>query len=230
MGKNYLPSRDADFNNWFIHFKDVYAIYATGLGFSPADTTQLNNVFNNWQTGYTNHLAAANAALAARQIKADRRQAAEAVIRSFVKRIQSHPSTNNGMRKEFEITVPKEDRTPIPPPKDAPFLELDCSMRGRVIVHVGTMPTNEMFNKFPAGAEFAQIFYRMEGSDWQFAAAASTSPFVHELENITPIVVEYRACYQNPTGQVGPWSETDTAFVQPVQSVAFGAGAQDEAA
>jgi hypothetical protein len=61
-------------------------------------------------------------------------------------------------------------------------------------------------------------------------AAASASPFIHVLDNITPLMVEYCACYQNTTGQLGPWSESDTAYVSPIQNAGFQSVAEDEAA
>lgn len=227
---SYIPNRDTEFTSWFSQFKDAFATYALGLGFTAADVTNLNNSFTAWQNKYNDHQSAVTAARAARQAKLDQRDASTDLIRSLVKRIQANPSTTNQMRKEFGITVPKEGKTPVPPPKEAPFIELDYGTRGQVTVHVGTQPTNELFNKFPAGADFAQIFYRVDGGEWQFAAAASTSPFIHVLNNITPMMVEYRACYQNTTGQIGPWSESDTAYVSPIQNAGFQSVAEDEAA
>lgn len=227
---DYIPKRDSDFLNWFSQFKEAFNTYASGLGFTPGDITSVNNSLTAWQNKYNDHLSAATAAQAARQAKSDQREASTELIRSLVKRIQSNPATTNQMRVEFGITVPKEGKTPVPPPKEAPFIELDYGTRGQVTVHVGTQPTNELFNKFPAGADFAQIFYRVEGGEWQFAAAASTSPFIHVLDNITPLMVEYRACYQNTTGQVGPWSESDTAYVSPIQNTGFQQVAEEEAA
>jgi len=230
MSKSYIPDGDAEFTNWFNQFKDTFSVYATGLGFSPGDTTALNNSLTSWQTKYTDHLSAMIAARAARQAKVDQREASETLIRGLVKRIQSNPSTTNQMRVEFGITVPKGDRTPIPAPQESPFIELECNERGQVIVHVGTLPTNERLNKYPDGVEFALIYFRVQGGEWEFAGSASTSPFLHTLNNETPLVVEYRARYQNPTGQVGPWCETDTAYVAPIQDGATVSALEEEAA
>lgn len=227
---DYIPRRDTGFTDWFLQFKEAFNLYAIGLGFTAGDVTEVNDSFADWQTKFADHLSAATVAHAARQAKLDQREASERLVRRLVRQIQSNPLVSHQMRKEFGITVPKAVRTPIPAPKEAPFIELECRVRGQVTLHLGTQPTNERLNKFPPEAEFVQIFYRVEGGDWQFAAASSTSPFIHELDNLIPLVVEYRARYQNPRGHVGPWSETDTAYVPPVQSLAFRQQTDEEAA
>lgn len=217
MSKDFIPKQDAEFNNWYTQFFTNFSALASGLGFNPGEVAALTNARNQWMTAYDNHLAVQNSAKGARATKDNERAESENLIRAYVRRIQANPATTDQMRADLGITIASGKKTPSQVPSTAPGIELDWSERGQVTVHVGENPNNERINKMGPNAKSVLLQYRYPGGEWILAGVTTSSPFVHTINNTEAVVVEYRAQYLNPTGEPGPWSETDFAFVSPIQ-------------
>jgi len=123
----------------------------------------------------------------------------------------------NRMRADLGITIPTGKKTPAQIPGTSPGIELDWSERGQVVIHVGTNPNNERINKMGPNAKSVLIQFRYPNEEWQLAGVTTSSPFVHTVGNTEAVVIECRAQYLNSVGEPGPWSETDFAYVSPVQ-------------
>lgn len=210
---DYIPAADDAFDHWFESFKTYFAANAVALGFAAADATTVTNSFTAWSGNLSAHISAVQAAKGARSTKDQSKNAAKAVIRSYVKRIQANPATTDTQRAALGITIPDGTRTPAQPPTDAPFMVLDWSQRGRVIVHAGTNPTNEQVNKMGPHAKNLLIQFRPVDGEWEYLAVVSSSPFVHIVGNVNPTTLEYRSAYLNSKGVMGPWSAVVTAYV-----------------
>lgn len=210
---DYIPPSDDTFDTWFNNFKTYFVANAVALGFTAADGTTVGNSYTTWSGNLAAHVSAVQAAKGARQTKDQSKRAAKAVIRGYVKRIQANPATTDAQRAALGITVTDGQRTPAQPPTEAPFMVLDWSQRGRVIVHAGTNPTNEQVNKMGPHAKNLLIQFKTETGDWEYLAVVSSSPFVHVVGNVTAMTLEYRSAYLNSRGVMGPWSAVVTAYV-----------------
>jgi hypothetical protein len=210
---DYMPRTDATFDSWLNNFKAQFSTLAATLGFSPADVLTVTSAYTTWHGSFDDHIEAQNAAKGAAATKNGNRDAAMATVRSFVKQIQSNPDCTDAMRAQLGITIPDGQRTPSQSPTESPNLLLDWSQRGRVTIHVGTIPSNEALNKFGEYAKNVLLQFKNGTGDWEFLAVCSSSPFTHIVGNESPVTVEYRAAYLNSKGVQGPWSDTDSAYV-----------------
>lgn len=217
MAKNYIPGPDAEFDTWFEAFNTMFAGMGATLGFSVSEINALNNSFTSWQLSYTDHVTTQNAARSAQEAKTDARLSAEERIRKYVKRIQAHQNTTNAIRASLGITVPKDSKTHPQVPAVAPGIETDWSQRGQVTLFFGTSPGKKRNNPFAEFAVAVLVQFRYAGGEWQHLSLTKKKEFTHVINNTEPITVQYRATYLNANDQQGPWSESDFAYVAPVQ-------------
>ncbi|HLP84823.1 MAG TPA: hypothetical protein VK157_10785, partial [Phycisphaerales bacterium] len=85
-------------------------------GLNVDDLKPLEEALEAWNAAFPAHVAAQNAAQAARQNKDEARQQLEAAARPVTNFIQSYPTTTNTDRATIGITVRDTGATPAPKP------------------------------------------------------------------------------------------------------------------
>jgi len=221
MSKDFIPKPDPEFNNWFATYQFYLAAHVVELGLTPAEALDVLNAKTLWSLGYSNHLAAHDAARAAAEVKDEKRETAEDVIRRITKKIQARPETTDAQREFLGITVPDRIPTPLDPEKillHPPPLHLVKPGRGQVELHFGPDPENENSNALPDICRAVRIFRAAGGvpadvSGWVFVAEISHSPYVDVFLNSQPITVSYRFQYVDRLGRPGPFSDPVTVAV-----------------
>ncbi|HMS56649.1 MAG TPA: hypothetical protein PKA27_14740, partial [Fimbriimonadaceae bacterium] len=189
---DYIPTSQAELHLWGQNFDAVFTNIALSVGFSPVEVAEMNDHFMLFSEALAAHTAAAAAARAATEEKNGRQAAWESLVRSAVRRVQSHPNATDAMRAALGITVPKSARNRLPIPTALPQVILDWSVRGQITIHAGMTPNNERDNRFPAGCYSVLIEHRTANSEWQFVAITTTSPYLHRLSNPVNEEVSYR--------------------------------------
>lgn len=84
---DYIPGPDADFNAWLANFVTYANANLAALGLVAADMTPITTTQTAWGTGFTAHIAARQAAQAAKQTKDESRAAVVAAVRPLVRRL-----------------------------------------------------------------------------------------------------------------------------------------------
>jgi hypothetical protein len=111
---DYIPGPDGSFQAWQANF----VTYANAN--LAAQTT--------WNSAFPAHVAAVNAAKAAKQAKDEARAAYVGVIRPLVRRLQASAVVSDAERAALGITV-RAEPTPIGPPVTAPIASIECGNR-----------------------------------------------------------------------------------------------------
>lgn len=212
---DFIPRTDGRFDAWFDNFQAYFADNFGALGYDQSDADALKEAYDAWNEGLMTQFAAVAAAQGATRQKRLLKASAVEIIRRYAREIQASASTTDVQRAGLGITIPDTSRAPIPPPSEAPYLDLDWSQRGRVTIHAGTNPTNEQTNKMAPHARMLILQFRAQGGPWEFLAVTSSSPFVHVVGGVSPATLEYRAAYTNARGAQGPWSAVVSAYVTP---------------
>jgi hypothetical protein len=218
---NYIPRPDPAFDDWFQKYQLYLAAHVAELGLTPAEALEVQTVKVNWSLGYSNHLAAQDAAHAAQEAKDEKREAAEVVIRKITRKIQARPETTDAQRESLGITVPDRIPTPLDPEKillHPPPLHKAVPQRGQVVLHAGPNPEDENHNALPEICRGIAVWRAAggvppEASGWSYVAEISHSPYVDVLGNSQPVTVSYRFHYVDRLGRPGPFSDPVTVAV-----------------
>jgi hypothetical protein len=225
MGGNYIPAPDPEFEAWFARFLEYAVANAAALGLTPADILEIQAGKAAWSVAYANYQTAQNAAKASTQTKQEKRDAAEVMLRKFVKMIQARPGTTDAQRAGLGVTVP--DRVPTPTDPEAirrlspPEMELDYSKPQQVTVHAGPEPKNERRNAFPYPATAVEL-EKIEGAvpsgtenldalPWQHVGIFPHSPALVVIGRSA--VVTFRARYVDQLNHVGTWGPPESCSV-----------------
>src|SRR5882672_493707 len=120
MAQDWIPSADAELNEWLQNFLNYANSDPAALGLVAADLTPLQTVVNTWHSAYTDHVQAQTAAQSAREHKDTIRDNIEAILRPLVNRIQATPSVTDAQRQALGITVRSSARTPVGAPTTRP--------------------------------------------------------------------------------------------------------------
>jgi len=217
----YIPNPDAAFDTWFAAYQQYVAANFAALGLTPAEALDVQTAKINWSLGYSNVVVTKNAYQAAVEVKVEKREDAEDVIRRITNKIQARPETTDAQREGLGITVPDRIPTPLDPEKillHAPPLHQVIAQRGQVVLHVGPDPGNENSNALPDICREIEIWRAAGGvpsdvSGWVYVVGISHSPYVDVLGNSAPITVSYRFRYVDRLGRPGPWSDPVTVAV-----------------
>jgi len=216
---DYIPKRDAEFDEWLENFSAQISAIATPLGVTPALITAVTTAYTDWDLAYDAHQVAQNAAEAAADTKDELRSAAKESVRPVVGMIQKHPNLTDAQRATLAITVPDREPTPTSPEYVVnlapPILLLDWSQRKQVTIHFGVNPSNEKRNAKPDEIAGAKIWYRIESGPWNFVADDTNSPYNHSFTITEPQNVEYRAQWFDNKMRTGIFSESAKCAVTP---------------
>ena len=188
------------------------------LGLTAADMTPITTAQSAFNTGFGAHVAAKNAAMAAKQNKDEARAALTAVLRPLVRRLQASPAVNDAEKASLGITV-AAPRTPIGPPITAPQVSIECGTRLQQTLRFvdDTTPTRRAK---PAGVLGVEIWNKVgttppaAESELRFVAIDTDSPYVMSFELVEGGKTNYVwARWVSPTGERGPWSEQAQATI-----------------
>lgn len=219
MGRDYIPFRDAEFDEWLERFTAYISAHYAELGLSITDKDKMVAANNDWKTGYRSHLTAKDAARGAKGTKNNLRKRAESLSRNLAQRSTVYPGTSNAHRAGMGITVPDTKLTPVSPDYvlllAPPLLLLDWSQRSQVLIHFGVNPANEKENAKPDYITGARIWFRIETGPWQFLADDTNSPYTHNFAITEPTSVEYRSQWFDKKIRLGAFGDTAKCTVSP---------------
>ena len=222
MAERRFPRPDGDFaaymNNYFVAVKTWW----DGQGLDVSDLKPLEDALLAWNANYPAHVAAQNAAQAARQNKDEARQQLEAAARPITNFIQSYPTTTNTDRATIGITVKDTGGTPVPPPVSRPV----------IVVRDGGRFTHELRlvdeasptrRARPKGVERAEVFVAFTAVGSPPPASLSAFRYVQSVSDGSTALrfespqggmqAHYMARWVTRRGAIGPWSDTSSATV-----------------
>lgn len=89
---DYFHGPDADYQAWVTNFVTYANANLAALGLVAADMTPVTTGQTAFNSGFSAHIAAKNAAMAAKQAKDEARAGCTAAIRPLVRRLQASPA------------------------------------------------------------------------------------------------------------------------------------------
>lgn len=211
---NFIPSSDADFNNWVITFADYVNANFAALGLTAAQNIALQALLATWIIDYPAHLTGQATAKSLTQKKDTTRAGFEEIIRELTGIIQSNSTVTNEQKAALQITIPKTTKTPTPAPETRPMAEVDNRNRLEQIIHFFDEKTPGSKAK-PTGVRGCELWIKIGGtvpagpSEVTYVATDTNSPYIyHFLEADAGKIAHWMLRWVNTTNQPGPWSET----------------------
>jgi hypothetical protein len=215
---DYIPGPDANFQAWQSNFVTYANANLAALGLTAADMTPITTAQTGWATAFPAHVAAVNAAKAAKQTKDEARAAYVAAIRPLVRRLQASSVVSNAERESLGITVANEP-SPIGPPTTAPLCSIECGARLQHTLRFvdETTPTRKAK---PLGVLGVEIWNKVgetppaNESELRFVAVDTNAPFVLNYNSADGgKTAYYWMRWVSPTGERGPWGEQSQATI-----------------
>ena len=215
---DYIPGPDANFQAWQSNFVIYANANLAALGLVAADMTPVTTAQTGWATAFPAHVAAANAAKAAKQTKDEARAAYVATIRPLVRRLQASPLVSDAEKANLGITVAATP-APIGTPTTAPIVSIECGNRLQQTLRFVDSATPTRKAK-PAGVFGAEIWNKVGTTppageaDLRFVAVDSNAPYVLNFDSADGgKTAYYWLRWVSPTGERGPWSEQAQATI-----------------
>jgi hypothetical protein len=215
---DYLPGPDADYQAWVTNFVTYANANLAALGLVAADMTPVTTNQTLFNTNFAGHIAAKNAAQAAKQSKDESRSGLTAAIRPLVRRLQASSVVSDAEKASLGITVAQEPG-PIGPPTTAPICSIQCGARLQHTLNFvdETTPTRKAK---PAGVLGVEIWNHVgvappagEG-DLRFVAVDTNAPYVLNFPSADGgKTAYYWLRWVSPTGERGPWGEQSQATI-----------------
>ena len=212
---DYIPRTDGDFLTWEQNFLNYAAAHDTALGLVMlGDITPVATAATVWEAAYVDHGNQQAAALAARQLKDDKRALLETALRALVRRLQASAAVSDDERAALGITVRDTVVSAAAGVASRPVLQADTSKPGQITVAFADEGTPTKKAK-PAGVTACLLQFKKGGTapaadaDWQFLGLDSATPYLAAFDSADagePVWI--RACWINSRQEQGPWSAT----------------------
>jgi hypothetical protein len=219
--KDYIPSNDADFNNFFKYLNQYVAQKCSGATpewthIPQAARTVMADSYIAWYTAYANTLKPHSKVET--EAKNDAKKASAADIRPFVNQYLRYPPVTNEDRTAMGIPNRDTVRTPVPVPATFPEFSVEVKAIRRLDIHFREQGSEGKAK--PYGYDGAVIFWATRDTppatpeELTKSELATRTP--HTLifdETLRGKTVYIALRWQNEKGQKGPWSDVKTALV-----------------
>lgn len=222
MPEQRIPRADGVFAAYANHYYEAVEKFWSVQGLDEGDLKPLKEALSAWNAAYPKHIAARNAAEAARQSKDAAKRELERQIRPISAFVQSYPKTTDADRATIGISVRDTGGPPTPAPTSRPLLLIDAGSRltHRLRLVDESTPTR---SARPRGTLGAEVYLALVPARETPPADPSVYKFIRTVtrggaEVAFPaeqggLNAAYLVRWVSATGEPGPWSETVTATV-----------------
>ena len=172
MAKDYIPSKDTEFQDWLGNFLTVGSANQIVLGLTTADFTPISTDKTAFDAAITDAEAKAAAAKSATTKKNTIRKSTEVKTRALVKRIQAKADVPADIKRLLQITVPGSQ--PAPPAIPYPPVDLVANVIG-----TGSYELTWKRNNNGSTVLFVVEALMQGASDYVQVFATTKSSFLH---------------------------------------------------
>jgi len=222
MPEQRIPRADGNFAAYANHYYEAVEKFYDVQGLDPAGLTDLLKALDAWNTAYSKHVAAQNAAEGARQTKDAAKRALEGEIRPVTAFVQGFPQTTNADRATIGITIKDTGGTPTTAPASRPLVSIDTGNRltHRLRIVDASTPTRAAR---PRGTFGAEVYFALVEPNTAPPNDLARYKFIRTVTRDRAEVrfqseqggktAAYLVRWVSATGEPGPWSETAMATV-----------------
>ena len=229
MPEQRIPRADGDFAAYASHYHEAVKAWWEEQGLDPTDLNPLEEALSAWNAAYPEHLAAQNAARAARDTKDAAKRELERQIRPVSAFIQTYPKTTDADRATIGISVRDTGGTPVPPPTSRPVVLIESG--SRLTHRLSVLDQGESHGsesratrkRRPRGTLGAEVYLALVSPHEPPPASMDSYKFIRTVTGGTADVTfpaeqggkqaAYLVRWISSTGEPGPWGMAVTATV-----------------
>jgi hypothetical protein len=218
--RDFIPAPEAQFNIWQANFIEKARAVAESIGIPTQAVTAIVGESSKWKTVLEIATNPATRTSSAIKDKQEQRITYEAELRKFIRSyITNNPLVTDHLRKDMELPIHKTTHTPAPVATEAPDVDIDTSVIGRLIIHFFEKGGKHKKNKPEGqhGVEIRWIISDTHPSRWDdltHSEIDTNSPHTLVFENDERGKTIYFALrWENTRGEKGPWSEISSAII-----------------
>jgi hypothetical protein len=179
----YIPTKNADLNNWMANFAAVAAAAPSAYGLTSANIATINAANANFGAAYAPLTSPSTKTKAAVSAFNGQRAASLAQVTPLAVQISASPSISNDNKTSIGVTVRKTTRSPLPVPTTQPSLSLVAMLPGSLqLAYVdGAAPGGK---QKPFGAVGMEVWTNIgtvpatDPSQASYIQSVSKSPFL----------------------------------------------------
>jgi len=213
MAASYLPTKDAQFDTWFLNWTTLLTANPSLYGVSAGDAAAQTALYNTWHTAYlvcTNPATKTKTAVAAKNAA---RASGAAGIRPIAQAIAVNDGVSNANKLALGLNLHgSTGPTPIPPPSSYPILAMVGATPG-LLTFKYTDSLDGVSRSKPAGVLQGAIFMKESATPivdptlLDFQDVFTKQPFALDTSVVGPAKTVYVCTYwQTRTGLKGPWA------------------------
>lgn len=224
MAQDYIPQKDADFNNWLVNLDAILSVSYAAYGLTLGNSTDITTATNTWSAAYTAATDPVTRTPVTITAKDNARAAAESLVRPFCMQINLNPSVSDAQRTTIGITVRKTTPSPIATPTDVPGVVLKFLTPGGIkLAYVNTTLGDQKAK--PPGSKGVELWATVgtevatDPSQASYKGTVTKSPFSMtfgpaDVGKTLSLWIRYTTA--GGTGGknlVGPWSARFTSAI-----------------
>jgi hypothetical protein len=213
MGRDYIPSKDADLVTWSSNFAAVITAAPTSYGLSSGQASAYTTLDTAFATAYEAAINPGTRTPVTVATKDSARNALVANARSLAKIAQGYSGITPELLADAGLTVRDPVPSPIPPPTSMPIISLLTASSLNITLRFKDSVLSNPRSR-PDGATSMQLFWTdalTPGADvatYKFAGNATRVPFAVPFESAQAgKVITFRGRWVNAKGQYGPTSD-----------------------
>ena len=205
-----IPSSEGKFDAWIRHFVKQVQEHPSEYRIGEGRTKQVNELLAQWETDYSDAVAARDAAKAATSRKDRIRDELTNEARAAARLIQANDRVTNAAREAAGLPVHKTTRTPIAVPTTWPIGFIMSTDRLELTLSYADSATPTRRAR-PAGVKGCEIYFLVGNeapqnpAEYRFISLSTRTPerFVLDAADAGKIA-NYLLRWVNTKGQTGP--------------------------
>jgi hypothetical protein len=209
----YIPTKDADLNNWFINFTTLITASPGAYGLSSGDAVNIANAIASWSTAYA---LVTSPTTKTKQTVAGKNTAKVNtlnIVRPYAQQISNNPGVTSANKIALGLNPKTSTPSPITPPSSHPTLSIVSQNPGVINFAYRDSATSPTSKSKPYGVKSLQLFGKASVTpitDPTLLPQISTetkSPFQFSLPTGSAGQTWYfAALWQIQKGDQGPYS------------------------
>ncbi|MDR3235581.1 MAG: hypothetical protein LBT48_02500 [Prevotellaceae bacterium] len=216
--RDFVPTKDHQFLEWLTlvvnYLKNMFGVW----NIPEAEQQHIEQLLANFSVALDVVDNQATHTPVAVTAKREARDAAETGIRALLRAyVTNNPLVTDEDRTAMELPIHKTTRTHVPAPTRYPYFTVDSTVIRRLIIHFFDQETKKAK---PEGVHGVEIRWAIRDEPVSHLKELTNSsfdtrtPFTLEFdENERGKTVYFCLCWENTTGEKGPWSEIVNAIV-----------------
>jgi hypothetical protein len=219
----YMPNADSDFLTWATNFSSYITLHSGELPIDAQQAAAISTEVTGFRTNLNGHITARDASQSACELKDEKRETAEAVIRMMVRQFQASPEVTDAQREAMGIPVRSGVRRMAAVEiLSRPLGKVDTSERMRHRISYWNEATPNKRAK-PAHTLGCEIWYvltattepaPLDPAAYKSLGLNTASPFMAEYDGSdVGKMAHYMLRWVGTTGEKGAWSDIISATI-----------------